>query len=290
MGDRLGIPGAVGFFFSFGLPSPLAPAPHPRKPHLPLAPRTPPRSERSPAFQPLAGWVAGAPTPAADLGCLRAAREPLRIRLPGNQRTGEGGGWRGCSLSGAPLAGLRHFRAGPRPQPRPQPHHQTHPRRQPLGLLQACAQHTHTTTALTHTHTQHSLSHTHTHTHTHTPAPEKGQEPETTGKGDGERGRERQTARGPHRLPKPRPPHPAPSILGSPRPPVDQTPTVAHRHTHTHALTRSASGLGAGAGSRLRWPSRRGPLRPRMRGSLGVPTGDCQPQGTAPSRGPPAHG
>ena len=28
--------------------------------------------------QPLAGWVAGAPTPAADLGCLRAAREPLR--------------------------------------------------------------------------------------------------------------------------------------------------------------------------------------------------------------------
>ena len=290
MGDRLGIPGAVGFFFSFGLPSPLAPAPHPRKPHLPLAPRTPPRSERSPAFQPLAGWVAGAPTPAADLGCLRAAREPLRIRLPGNQRTGEGGGWRGCSLSGAPLAGLRHFRAGPRPQPRPQPHHQTHPRRQPLGLLQACAQHTHTTTALTHTHTQHSLTHTHTHTHTHTPAPEKGQEPETTGKGDGERGRERQTARGPHRLPKPRPPHPAPSILGSPRPPVDQTPTVAHRHTHTHALTRSASGLGAGAGSRLRWPSRRGPLRPRMRGSLGVPTGDCQPQGTAPSRGPPAHG
>ena len=97
MGDRLGIPGAVGFFFFFGLPSPLAPAPHPRKPHLPLAPRTPPRSERSPAFQPLAGWVAGAPTPAADLGCLRAAREPLRIRLPGNQRTGEGegagGGW-----------------------------------------------------------------------------------------------------------------------------------------------------------------------------------------------------
>ena len=156
--------GCCRLFFFFGLPSPLAPAPHPRKPHLPLAPRTPPRSERSPAFQPLAGWVAGAPTPAADLGCLRAAREPLRIRLPGNQRTGEGGGWRGCSLSGAPLAGLRHFRAGPRPQP----HHQTHPRRQPLGLLQACAQHTHTTTALTHTHTQHSLSHTHTHTHTHT--------------------------------------------------------------------------------------------------------------------------
>ena len=28
------------------------------------------------------GWVARAPTPAADLGCLRAAREPLRIWLP----------------------------------------------------------------------------------------------------------------------------------------------------------------------------------------------------------------
>ena len=35
-------------------------------------------------------WVAGAPTPAADLGCLPAAREPLRlrIRLSGNQTTG----------------------------------------------------------------------------------------------------------------------------------------------------------------------------------------------------------
>ena len=30
--------------------------------------------------------------------------------------------------------------------------------------------------------------------------------------------------------------------------------------------------------------------RPRMRGSPGVPTGDCQPQGTASSRGPPAQG
>ena len=34
--------------------------------------------------------MAGAPTPAADLGCLPAAREPLRIRirLSGNQTTG----------------------------------------------------------------------------------------------------------------------------------------------------------------------------------------------------------
>ena len=67
-------------FFFFGLPSPLAPAPHPRKPHLPLAPRTPPRSERSPAFQPLAGWVAGAPTPAADLGCPMGKASILSLR------------------------------------------------------------------------------------------------------------------------------------------------------------------------------------------------------------------
>ena len=31
--------------------------------------------------------MAGAPTPAGDLGCLRAAREPLSLWLPGNQRT-----------------------------------------------------------------------------------------------------------------------------------------------------------------------------------------------------------
>ena len=249
MGDRLGIPGAVGFFFFFGLPSPLAPAPHPRKPHLPLAPRTPPRSERSPAFQPLAGWVAGAPTPAADLGCLRAAREPLRIRLPGNQRTGEGGGWRGCSLSGAPLAGLRHFRAGPRPQPRPQPHHQTHPRRQPLGLLQACAQHTHTTTALTHTHTQHSLSHTHTHTH---PPPRKvksrrPQVRETEKEGERDRQQEDHTdfqSPGRHTLP---PPFWVPPGPQSTRPPPSPTDTLTHTLSRAQPLAWGR-GLGLALG------------------------------------------
>ena len=32
-------------------------------------------------------------------------------------------------------------------------------------------------------------------------------------------------------------------------------------------VSEDPSGLGAGAGSRRRWPSQRGPLRPRMRGS-----------------------
>ena len=67
MGDHLGIPGARGF-----LPTrrgPLAPAARPDSWIPPAAP---------------------APTPAADLGCLRAAREPLRIRirLPGHPTTG----------------------------------------------------------------------------------------------------------------------------------------------------------------------------------------------------------
>ena len=70
MGDRLGIPGAVG-----SLPS-LSFSPRPTSQHL---------GSHSPS--PSWGWVAGALTPAADLGCLRVAREPLRIWLPGNQTT-----------------------------------------------------------------------------------------------------------------------------------------------------------------------------------------------------------
>ena len=59
----------------------------------PLAPAPRPKSWTPPQPQPLPGrgeWVAGAPTPTADLGCLSPACEPLRIRiwLPGNQTTG----------------------------------------------------------------------------------------------------------------------------------------------------------------------------------------------------------
>lgn len=78
MGDHLGIPGARGF-----LPTRRGP----------LAPAARPDSWIPPQPQPLPGRgerLAGAPTPAADLGCLRAAREPLRIRirLPGHPTTG----------------------------------------------------------------------------------------------------------------------------------------------------------------------------------------------------------
>lgn len=72
MGDHLGIPGARGF-----LPTRRGP----------LAPAARPDSWIPPAAR---EGLAGAPTPAADLGCLRAAREPLRIRirLPGHPTTG----------------------------------------------------------------------------------------------------------------------------------------------------------------------------------------------------------
>ena len=287
--------GCCRLFFFFGLPSPLAPAPHPPQ-APPAAGPSHPTTLRAVACLPAPRGVGGR---GPDSRCRpglppRGPRAPPHSasRKPEDRRGRGGGGWVGGGGGGALCLGLPWQASGtsgrgPGPSPGPSPT----TRGILAGSLWVSCRRAHNTLtqpqhSLTHTHN----THTHTHTHTHTPAPEKGQEPETTGKGDGERGRERQTARGPHRLPKPRPPHPAPSILGSPRPPVDQTPTVAHRHTHTHALTRSASGLGAGAGSRLRWPSRRGPLRPRMRGSLGVPTGDCQPQGTAPSRGPPAHG
>ena len=143
-------------------------------------------------------------------------------------------------------------------------------------------------------------THSHTHTHTHTPSrppPQTQTQPpqprqvksrkpqvrETEKEGERERQQEDRTgfqSPGRHTLPPP--------LWVSTRPPQSTRP---HRrpptHSHAHSLPHSPSGLGAGAGSRLREPSRRGPLRPRLRGSLGVPTGDCQPQGTASSRGSP---
>ena len=224
----------------------MAPAPHPRKPHLPLAPRTPPRSERSPAFQPLPGWVAGAPTPAADLGCLRAAREPLRIRLPGNQRTGEGGGGGGALCLGLPWQASGTSGRGPGPSPRrsrsPRPVPSPTPRRILAGNRWVSRRRARTT--LTHTHTHKTVTHTHTHNPT---AAEKGQEPETTGKGDGERGRERDRQQedhtdfqtpGRHTLSPPFwvPPGPQ-STRPHRRPPT-------HSHTHSPALTLWPGGGG----------------------------------------------
>ena len=165
-------------------------------------------------------------------------------RKPEDRR---GRGWRGCSLSGAPLAGLRHFWAGPRPQPppqpqppaRPQPHPSTHPRRQPLGLPQARAHNTHT-----HTHTKQSRTHTHT-----TPPPPrkvKSRRPqvrETEKEGERERDRQQEDhtdfqTPGRHTLSPPFwvPPGPQ-STRPHRRPPT-------HSHTHSPALTLWPGGGG----------------------------------------------
>ena len=109
MGDRLGIPGAVG-----SLPS-LSFSPRPHVPTLGL-----------PHPNPSWGWVARAPTPAADLGCLRAAREPLCIWLPGNQRTvPRVSVWGSLGVPQA-IPGRLH-QLQPQPQPQPYPHPHPHP-------------------------------------------------------------------------------------------------------------------------------------------------------------------
>ena len=113
MGDRLGIPGAVG-----SLPS-LSFSPRPHVPTLGL-----------PDPNPSWGWVARAPTPAADLGCLRAAREPLCIWLPGNQRTvPRVSVWGSLGVPQAIPGGLHQLQ--PQPQPQPQPYPQPHPHPHP---------------------------------------------------------------------------------------------------------------------------------------------------------------
>ncbi|CAN0528257.1 unnamed protein product [Rangifer tarandus platyrhynchus] len=104
------------------------------KPHLSRALRTV-RLEPSTAFQPASQqasspcrqwrpnawvpsapvpprWVAGAPTPTADLGCLGQVRKPLCIRLPGNHMT--------VSISGS--LGTPQAVAGAAPGPAPASH------------------------------------------------------------------------------------------------------------------------------------------------------------------------
>ena len=244
--------GCCRLFFFFGLPSPLAPAPHPRKPHLPLAPRTPPRSERSPAFQPLAGWVAGAPTPAADLGCLRAAREPLRIRLPGNQRTGEGegagGGWGAVEgvLSVWGSLGRPQALPGGAPAPAPAPAPPPEASSQAASGSPAGVRTTHS-----HNHNTHSHTHTHTHTHTH-PPPRKvkrrrPQVRETEKEGERDRQQEDHTdfqSPGRHTLP---PPFWVPPGPQSTRPPPSPTDTLTHTLSRAHPLAWGR-GLGLALG------------------------------------------
>ena len=216
------------------LPSPLAPGPSrtaSRTCRWPLAPHRA-QSRRLPSSPSQVGWP-GRPTPAADLGCLRAARQPLGFLSASRKPEERRGRRRGGLCLGLPWQASGNSGRGRGPSPTP--------RRTLAGNLAVSRRRGRTTHTHTHTHT-----HIHTHTHTLTPAPpntdtppaaQTGQEPETTSKGDGERGRERETARGPHRLPKPRPPHPPPSTVGiHPAPPVDPTPP-----SPTDTLTRTLS-------------------------------------------------
>ena len=136
MGDRRRIPGAVGFwpplFFSPRTPgmavsaSPTCPwrPSHATAPRAGVTQRHLRPKSSAPAAPAPPGMGGRGPTPAADLGCLRAAREPLRIRirLPGNQTTG-----RPVSVLGS-LGVLRQsqglHRLQPQPQPPPPPHPQ----------------------------------------------------------------------------------------------------------------------------------------------------------------------
>src|SRR5574341_45038 len=129
MGDRLGIPGAVGFsflFFSFSFFFFFPPLSFSARPP---PPQTPPAA--GPSHPPALRAVACLPAPPGvggrgpDSRC-RPGLPPGGPRAPPHSASRKpedrrGIGWRGCSLSGAPLAGLRHFWAGPRPQPPPQP-------------------------------------------------------------------------------------------------------------------------------------------------------------------------
>ena len=127
MGDLLGIPGAVGFwpplFFSPHTPG-MAVSASPTCPWLPshataLRAGITQRHWRPKSWAPAAPvpprMGGRGPTPAADLGCLSAAREPLHILFLGNQTT--------CgSPSGAPLAYRRQSPGLHQPQPQSQPH------------------------------------------------------------------------------------------------------------------------------------------------------------------------
>ncbi|XDA89500.1 hypothetical protein R6Z07_019434 [Ovis aries] len=100
------------------------PQPH-RKPHLPLAPGTPPRSEPPPAFQPLSGgsedrgpqraprpWAANALEEAHPAGCSRSRKPcgpPGRagrvLAVGGGAGAGRGAACAGSRAAGSPVAG-----------------------------------------------------------------------------------------------------------------------------------------------------------------------------------------
>ena len=99
-----------------------------------------------------------------------AAREPLRIRLPGNQRTGEGegagGGWGAVEgvLSVWGSLGRPQALPGGAPAPAPAPAPPPEASSQAASGSPAGVRTTHSHNHNTHSHTHTTLTHTHTHT------------------------------------------------------------------------------------------------------------------------------
>ena len=129
------------------LPSPLAPGPSrtaSRTCRWPLAPHRA-QSRRLPSSPSQVGWP-GRPTPAADLGCLRAARQPLGFLSASRKPEERRGRRRGGLCLGLPWQASGNSGRGRGPSPTP--------RRTLAGNLAVSRRRGRTT-------------HTHTHTHSH---------------------------------------------------------------------------------------------------------------------------
>ena len=167
MGDRLGIPGAVGFFFFWPPLSFSARPPPPQAP--PAAGPSHPTALRAVACLPAPRGVGGR---GPDSRCRpglppRGPRAPPHSasRKPEDRRGRGGGGWVGGGGGGALCLGLPWQASGtsgrgPGPSPGPSPT----TRGILAGSLWVSCRRAHNTL----TQPQHSLTHTHTHTHTHT--------------------------------------------------------------------------------------------------------------------------
>ena len=133
------------------LPSPLAPGPSrtaSRTCRWPLAPHRA-QSRRLPSSPSQVGWP-GRPTPAADLGCLRAARQPLGFLSASRKPEERRGRRRGGLCLGLPWQASGNSGRGRGPSPTP--------RRTLAGNLAVSRRRGRTTHTHTHTHTKGLLS------------------------------------------------------------------------------------------------------------------------------------
>ena len=246
MGDRLGIPGAVGFFFFWPPLSFSARPPPPQAP--PAAGPSHPTALRAVACLPAPRGVGGR---GPDSRCRpglppRGPRAPPHSasRKPEDRRGRGGGGWVGGGGGGALCLGLPWQASGtsgrgPGPSPTT--------RRILAGSLWVSCRRAHNTL----TQPQHSLTHTHTHTHTH-PPPRKvkrrrPQVRETEKEGERDRQQEDHTdfqSPGRHTLP---PPFWVPPGPQSTRPPPSPTDTLTHTLSRAQPLAWGR-GLGLALG------------------------------------------